>query len=88
MNFGGSFTTTVPINIINDDNVEATESFRVSLSSTDSDVMIPSGMGTANVDILDVDSELELYSRYSTIVHCLPPYSSYDWVRTSYLQRQ
>ncbi len=58
--FGTELTMTVRIPINNDDISEVTERFRVRLSSTSSDVIVPSGQDVADVTIFDTDGELNI----------------------------
>lgn len=51
----GAFSSTVRINILNDDITEMPESFRVVLSSTNPGVIITSGRESTEVTILDTD---------------------------------
>ena len=57
MNFAGATETTVSIAIMDDILAEDTETFRVTLTSTSSAVTVPSGMSTADVQVLDTDCE-------------------------------
>ena len=47
------------IAIMDDVLAEDTETFRVTLTSTSSTVTVPSGMSTADVQVLDTDGEFQ-----------------------------